>query len=158
MKAIYEVQTVNRNTGAEHWVRVEADNAEAARSKVIGLGEVVGEVRLAEVLESPAPAPTPFIPGVVTCPRCTGQVWDGGRGCLVWLGVILLFPIGLLLLFVKPTWRCVKCRYTFQSYTAPVNPGELPHQHGVLYQIVYAILVVVAILGGLLVLALLFGQ
>ncbi len=55
MRAIYEVQTVNRVTGADHWVRVEARDTDAARAKVIALGEMVGEVRLAEVLDDAGP-------------------------------------------------------------------------------------------------------
>jgi len=158
MRAIYEVQTVNRSTGAEHWVRVEAANVEAAQTKVIGMGEVVGEARLAEILESGASAATPSIPGVVTCPRCKGQVWTGGREWLVWLLAFLAFPIGLLLLFIKPTWRCATCSYTYRSYTEPVNPGGMSQQHDILYQIFHGILVAVAIVGVLLVLALLFAQ
>jgi len=166
MKAVYEVQTLNRNTGVEHWARVEAESGEAARSKVIALGEIVGQVRLAEVLEaeSPEPATATMIPGVVTCPQCHGTSWSGGRSCLFWVAVILLFPIGLLLLIEKPTWRCARCSYTFRRYSAPVDlPSEdcPTQQHGILYQvgsiILYTVASLVAILGGMLLLGLLFG-
>jgi hypothetical protein len=147
MKAIYEVQVVNRNTGAEHWARVEADNAESARSKVIGLGEIVGEVRLAEVLGSAAPVPAPSIPGIVTCPSCKGQVWEGGRGCFVRTLVILLFPLGLLLLlFIMPTWRCMSCGYRFQSFTVPAVPGEGTQNDRNLAGCIYIFLVMFALI------------
>lgn len=56
MKAVFEVQTVDRETGAENWVRVHARNGDEARAKVVALGEVVGQVRLAEVVDQPRPA------------------------------------------------------------------------------------------------------
>jgi hypothetical protein len=58
------------------------------------------------------PAAVP--PGALSCPRCTGAAIGGRSGCLILL-MILLFPIGLLLLLVKPTYTCTKCGYTFTS-------------------------------------------
>lgn len=120
VKAIFQVQTVNRDSGAENWVRVEAASSDDARRRVMALGEIVGEVRLIEVLDSVASI-SPAIPGVITCPKCGGTKWEGGRGCVIWALVILLFPIGLLLLFIRPTFRCRGCRYSYASYSAPVE-------------------------------------
>lgn len=161
MKAFYEVRIVNRDTGLENMAKVEATSAESARLKVLQLieaHEIVGDARLAEVIETeaPAPVPPPQIPGVVTCPKCGETKWVGGRGCLLWAGVILLFPIGLLLLFVKPTWKCAKCRYTFQSYSAPVGIGE--PKKGVAHGIATIILILLAMVGVFIVLVLLFAE
>ncbi len=125
VRTFFEVQTLSRTSGAEHWVRVEAPNAEQARERVAALGEIIGGVRLAEIVQSaPAtPAQPSTIPGVVACPKCGGTTWAGGRGCLLWVLVILFFPLGLLLLFIKPTWKCQSCRYSFQSYAAPTTIG-----------------------------------
>lgn len=172
MKAIYEVQIVNRNTGQEHCARVEATSTESARLKVLHLieaHEIVGDARLSEVVETPEAQPTvqmvtpsipgvSVIPGVATCPKCAGTNWKGGRGFWVWLLVVLLFPIGLLLLLIKPTWYCTRCQFSYRSYSEPVSILNLPKRRGVLEQIAFAILLAVAILGGLIVLVLLANQ
>lgn len=49
----------------------------------------------------------------VSCPMCRGKVM-GGRGCLVVFLIIGTFPIGLLFLLIKPTYRCRKCRFKFK--------------------------------------------
>lgn len=155
MKAVFRVVTLHRDTGAENWVRVEAASADDARAKVIALGEIVGEVQLAEVLDDGGESR--HVPGVVVCPICGGIRWKGGRSVWLWIGVVLLFPIGLLLLFVKPTFRCLQCGYTFRRYTPPVDPDAGEREHSAFYYVVYWLLAVVAIFGGLLVIGLLFG-
>ena len=52
--------------------------------------------------------------GWLSCPRC-GDKAPGGRGCIIILLIILTFPIGLLFLLVKPTFRCRNCRYKFTA-------------------------------------------
>jgi hypothetical protein len=153
MKAIYAVQIVNRDTGVAHVARVEATSTESARLRVLHLisrHEIVGDAQLAEVLEDSAPARVkpPPIPGMVTCPRCGGTKWSGGRGLIVWLGVILLFPLGVLLLFVKPTWRCRSCLYPYRSYSAPVDIG--PHRGGVGGAVLIVLLMLALLLVGLI--------
>ena len=64
------------------------------------------------------------------------------------------FPIGLLLLLVKPTWHCKGCRYSFQSYAEPVDEVADRKPHGVAYGIVFGLLVLVAVVGGLFVMLL----
>ena len=50
----------------------------------------------------------------LSCPKCE-TIAEGKYGCLIWVFVILLFPIGLLLLLVKKTYSCSKCEYTFKA-------------------------------------------
>ncbi|TET38955.1 MAG: DUF2367 domain-containing protein [Planctomycetota bacterium] len=52
--------------------------------------------------------------GQLSCPKCSGTA-KGGRSCLIWLLVILLFPIGLALLLLPPKYRCSKCGHTFKA-------------------------------------------
>ena len=52
--------------------------------------------------------------GRLSCPHCTGMA-RGDRGCLVWVFVILLFPFGLLLLLLKPTYECHSCGFRFKA-------------------------------------------
>ncbi|MBT4530032.1 MAG: DUF2367 domain-containing protein [Phycisphaerae bacterium] len=52
--------------------------------------------------------------GMLSCPQCHGTA-TGGYGCLIIGLVILFFPIGLLFLLIKPTYRCTKCGFTFKS-------------------------------------------
>lgn len=52
--------------------------------------------------------------GAISCPKCS-SIALGGRGFLIWFFVIILFPIGLLLLLLKPTYKCTKCSFTFKS-------------------------------------------
>ena len=54
------------------------------------------------------------IRGGLSCPKCMG-ITKGQYGGLIWLFVILLFPIGLLLLLVKKTYSCYNCGYTFKA-------------------------------------------
>ncbi len=161
MRAIFAVTVIDRSTGAERVIRVEAANKEQARHRVLAMGEMVGGAELIEVLEdSPAPSagatPTSSAPpGAIanTCPKCTGTEWTGGRGCLLWGLVILLFPLGLLLLFVQPTWKCASCGYTYRSYSTPA--GYQP-ERSVGYQVLRGIVIAIAIIGiGVLALAVL---
>ena len=50
----------------------------------------------------------------LSCPKCEGKAL-GGHGCLFWLLVILTFPVGLLFLLIKPTYRCKQCGYRFKA-------------------------------------------
>lgn len=50
----------------------------------------------------------------LSCPRCAGEA-TGGRGCLHIAAIILLFPVGLLFLLIKPTYTCNRCGYRFKS-------------------------------------------
>jgi hypothetical protein len=52
--------------------------------------------------------------GTLSCPRCAGEA-EGKRGCLIWAGVVLLFPIGLVLLLLKPTYTCKSCGFRFKA-------------------------------------------
>lgn len=122
--AIFEVQTGNSATDGGRWVRVEAADAEAAKSKVRALGVSAGAVRLID-LAAPAAAASAATtaqrhpPGRMVCTKCGGSNWSGGRSFLCWLGVVLFFPIGLLLLLLRPKWRCDRCGFTYDDYTAP---------------------------------------
>jgi hypothetical protein len=49
----------------------------------------------------------------ISCPKCTCIATES-RGCLIWLFVILLFPIGLVLLLLKPTYKCKSCGFKFK--------------------------------------------
>jgi hypothetical protein len=50
----------------------------------------------------------------ISCPKCTCIATES-RGCLIWLGVILLFPIGLVLLLLKPPYyKCMGCGFKFK--------------------------------------------
>ncbi len=51
--------------------------------------------------------------GWLSCPQCHGRA-IGGRGCLIIGLIILFFPVGLLFLLIKPTYRCTTCGYRFQ--------------------------------------------
>jgi hypothetical protein len=52
----------------------------------------------------------------LTCPKCGVLAERGDYGCMTWLGVILLFPIGLLFLLGgrQPT-KCPECGFTWQA-------------------------------------------
>jgi len=50
----------------------------------------------------------------LSCPKCEGKAF-GGRGCWIIGLMILTFPIGLLLLLLKPTYNCSECGYRFQA-------------------------------------------
>jgi hypothetical protein len=62
-----------------------------------------------QVLASGPPAQA----GALSCPRCAGPAYGGRSGCMILL-IILTFPIGLLFLLIKPTYRCAKCGFAFQ--------------------------------------------
>lgn len=49
----------------------------------------------------------------ISCPQCRGKAF-GGRGCLIIGLIIITFPIGLLFLLIKPTYKCQSCGYTFK--------------------------------------------
>lgn len=157
MRAIYEVQTVSRGDGKENWVKVRATSREDAANRVAALGEIVGKARMLEVVDDAATEASPIqvalapaIPGQVTCPTCSRHSWESGRGLAVWLGILLFFPLGLLLLLVQPTHKCLHCGYSFTSYRAPaVDPSDLPPR-GVWYYLgqVTLWLILVAILVG----------
>jgi hypothetical protein len=136
---------------------VEAPSREVARRRVSDLGEMVGQVRLVEIVEDPA-ADRAHLPGRTRCPRCGGTRWRSGREFLIWLGVIFLFPLGALLLLIPPTHRCLSCGYCYKSHSVPVQEVGVAERHGLLYQIVYVILVAVAIVGGLVAIGLLFAR
>ena len=109
MTAIYEVPVLDRATGDERLVRVEAMSAEEASSRVMRMGEAAGTARLAEVRRETA------LPGGATCPRCGDSEWSGGRGVFFWVAVVLFFPLGLLLLFVPTEYRCKTCQFAFRT-------------------------------------------
>lgn len=50
----------------------------------------------------------------LSCPRCRGKAY-GGRGCLIWVLIIGLFPLGLIFLLCKGTYRCRTCGYKFKA-------------------------------------------
>ena len=80
-------------------------------SPVVGRGEPVAA-------QIPASASTdPAITGV--CPKCGGRAWSGHVGCLLVLGMVLLFPIGLLLLLLPRKWKCLACGYSYTSTNKP---------------------------------------
>ncbi|MBZ0173120.1 MAG: DUF2367 domain-containing protein, partial [Phycisphaerales bacterium] len=151
MRAIYGVQTIDRTTGDENTVRVEASSPDEAREIVISMGEMVGTANLIEVLKDvPAESTAQSHkcpPGSIaaTCPKCRHTEWTGGRGCAVWAVVILLFPIGLLALFIQPTWKCTRCGYKYQSFTPPAGLKQ-PKGTSVGYQILRGILFAILLL------------
>jgi hypothetical protein len=51
--------------------------------------------------------------GQLSCPKCSG-IAKSHRGFLFWLLVVLLFPIGLALLLLKPTYTCKSCGFAFK--------------------------------------------
>lgn len=51
-RAIFSVQTIDRDSGTENWVRVEAASRQEAQAEVAALGEIVGDVKLVEVVAS----------------------------------------------------------------------------------------------------------
>lgn len=55
------------------------------------------------------------------CPLCEAISWKGGRAVAQSLCVILLFPIGLVLLIIPPTWVCRKCGYRYASHAKPMG-------------------------------------
>jgi len=57
----YKVQVLDRDTGIESWVTVEADGKAEALELVAEMGEIVGRAVLDEVVEVPDPeyAPEP---------------------------------------------------------------------------------------------------
>jgi hypothetical protein len=52
--------------------------------------------------------------GILSCPKCSGEA-EGKRGILIWIGVVLFFPIGLVLLFLKPTYTCKARGFKFKA-------------------------------------------
>jgi len=154
VRAIFNVTVVNRETGAERVVRVEAPNVGEARKRVLMMGEMIGSAELAEVLEASPTTPQPTSPpGSVAnaCPDCQNTNWSGGRGVVAWLIVILLFPLGLLALLIRPTWKCTKCGFSYQSYSLPAG---LPPQKSAGVQVLRGIgialllLFIVLVIGG----------
>ena len=53
-RQIYHVQVVDPETGHEDSIRVEADSEEAAKAVLTGMGRIVGQSRLAEVMADAA--------------------------------------------------------------------------------------------------------
>jgi hypothetical protein len=53
--------------------------------------------------------------GKLSCPKC-GSSANGGYGCLLIGLMVLTFPIGLLLLLIRPTYTCrsKKCGHAFK--------------------------------------------
>lgn len=49
----------------------------------------------------------------LSCPACRGKAF-GGRGCLIIGLIIITFPVGLLFLLIKPTYKCQSCGFTFK--------------------------------------------
>jgi rubredoxin len=82
-----------------------------AKLPVAGRGEPVAAQISAGASTDPA------ITGV--CPKCGGRAWSGHVGCLLVFGVILLFPIGLLLLLLPRKWKCLECGYSYTSTNKP---------------------------------------
>ena len=74
-----------------------------------------GEPVAAQILSGASTDPT--ITGV--CPKCGGRAWSGHVGCLLVLGIFLLFPIGLLLLLLPRKWKCLTCGYSYTSTNKP---------------------------------------
>lgn len=144
-RTIYAVQAIDSESGAESIVRVEAKSPDEARTRVIAIGMIVGSVTLAEIAETPT-SQSSAPPGSVAsaCPKCGRSQWTGGRGCGLWGLIVILFPIGLLLLFIQPRWLCQNCGYTYNSYTPPA--GITRADQTVAYQIVRGVLVAVLVI------------
>lgn len=148
---LWEVTTLDRETGQEDKLRLNARNPADARAQVNALGLAAGDVRLISAVAAPEPAPGagkpstkspadipgspgrplagskprefrgPPPPGAVHCPRCNDWQWFSGRGLFIWILIILFLPISLLLLFIQPTHTCATCAYTYRAYKTP--PG-----------------------------------
>lgn len=147
-RGIYEVEVLDRSDGSSRWVRVESFGMEQARSKVAEMGEIVGAVRVVELLAASQPGTAV----IRDCPECgTCGQWTGGRPAAHWLAMVLFFPIGLLLLLLTPTWRCRACGYAYDSYRPPQGFGrERTQDNGVWIAIIIALAVLI---GGVVVVA-----
>lgn len=117
MRSIFEVEVVSPETGATHWTRVEAGSRAEAISRLVGMGETVGEARLSEVLATPAARN----PSLTYCPKCEGTEWKSTRGSLFALACVIFFPISLLFLLDTPRYRCIRCGETVPMKTPPMD-------------------------------------
>ncbi len=121
MTAKYEVQIVDRMNGKESFISITASSRKEAKDKLLSMGEIVGSVKLVEILSEDSTSIDGFCKYVNTCPNCSGTVWSGGRSKWIWVIVIIFFPIGLLALFIEPEWKCIKCGYRYSSNTSPIG-------------------------------------
>lgn len=118
MRAIYEVEVVDRATGDERWVEVEADGQRAAQESLVKLGETVGSVRLARVVASTQPV---AVSGMTTCPKCFGTTWRTDRSIWFLLGLVIFFPLSLLVLMMPQRYKCLGCGHEILSKNPPTT-------------------------------------
>lgn len=64
--------------------------------------------------EATASLNRPVAPGALSCPRCSGSAFGARHGCLIAL-MVITFPLGLLLLLIRPTYTCSSCGYRFAA-------------------------------------------
>ena len=75
---------------------------------------IISSFKNSEKVDEPKENKPSISAGAISCPKCSNAS-HGSRGCLIWFFVILLFPVGLLFLLLKPTYKCGSCGYTFKS-------------------------------------------
>ena len=46
---------------------------------------------------------------MTSCPKCGRFKAESTRGCLFWVCVVMIFPIGLLLCLIPEEYRCSRC-------------------------------------------------
>lgn len=116
--AQFEVQTVDRDSGIESWTLVSAPTADAARTRVMDAGMMVGAVKL-KAMDDPPPAPTPFTSAGygAACPMCGTQLIPRGRGlhgtaeilfCVLFL-LFWLIPGVIYYVWIDSKPYCPKC-------------------------------------------------
>ena len=94
-----------------YWALLEAQGQEYLRLVITARQAQGKEAQKTEVAAKP---PQKIPRGAISCPNCGGPAFGGRDGCLICL-MILTFPIGLLLLLVKPTYKCRSCGWTFKT-------------------------------------------
>lgn len=62
---------------------------------------------------------------------------------MLWILVVLVFPIGLLLLFIQPRWMCNNCGYAYSSYSPPA--GIKRANQTIVYQVFRGILIIILV-------------
>ena len=140
-RAIFEVQVINRQNGIERWVQVEAQSSDHARDLVTNLGEIVGEARLKNVVQS---LPTPPIqplqeqriewpPNGIRVPLLISAIFNIIVG-LIWFvtifGIVIAVPLWILTAF------------QFSAYS---RIGRIPPKHNALKSMqAYGIIMIVA--------------
>ncbi len=142
-KGVYEVQTIDRATGKECWVRIIASGREEALTEVSGLGEIVGGVRLVEVASSDSTSEARAIDhhGAQSRPErvlltVRPSFWAGSPAAIL-AGVLLLPAFGIgIIIFVYLAHHCLSTRLVVTNQRSTLRTGllwkhmsEVEHEH-----------------------------